>query len=152
MSGRRRWPQPPLRTARQCFIAGLLLLFAALVIQFFSINCTDIEGIQHCVVTTYFGMSARTFGMVLGALAIIAFGSGALFYRSHKQTLEAQQNVSIPPALQSDDIFAPPHPGGFIVKPNAQATQSDGMSPVPPSHQHSDMNGPMPPEQPHDQP
>jgi uncharacterized membrane protein YidH (DUF202 family) len=92
MCGRRRWSQLALRTATQFFITGLLLLFAAFIIQFVSLNCTDIEGIQHCVVTTYFGMTARKFGIVLSILAVIAFGVGALFYWRHKRAMETQDH------------------------------------------------------------
>ena len=93
MSGRQRGHQPPLKTATKLFILGVVLLIAAVVIPFVSLNCTDIEGIQHCVKTTYFGMNAHTFAKVLVASAVVAFCLSAFHYRLHKHELQAPQST-----------------------------------------------------------
>lgn len=100
MVGRQKGHQPPLKTATQLFILGVILLLAAVIIPLFSLNCTDIEGVQHCVKATYFGMNARTFAIVLAVLSALFFCAGAFHFRRYKHELKASQSTDAPSLLQ----------------------------------------------------
>ena len=94
-SGSRR-QQVLLKTARYWLLIGITLLFAAGAIAFFSLNCSDINGVQNCVRSTYFGMNANTFALVLLALSAILLGTSALFLRQKGQEPKAPESSDAP--------------------------------------------------------
>lgn len=102
MFGKHRRYQPPLKTATQLFILGVVSLIVAVVIPFVSLNCTDIEGIQHCIKATYFGLDAHTFALVLAALSVVAFCVSAFYRRLHKHELKVPQSTDAPSMLHRD--------------------------------------------------
>lgn len=116
----KRRQQPPLQTSIKLFGLGVLLLIAAFVFPLISVSCTNEGSFQFCTETTYYGMDAHTFGIVLGILAVLSFVGGVFYLMRHKQTLEAPKSGGVSSAPQP---FVPPQPGAY---PSAQNTSSSG--------------------------
>lgn len=97
MLNKQRRQQPPLKTAIQFFLLTPIFLIAAVVIPSVSVNCSS-DGYV-CIRTTYYGMDAHTFGIVLAICAVLCLVGGVVKLNQHKQTLVAQRNsTAYPPA------------------------------------------------------
>lgn len=118
MRNRRKPKQPPLQTAIKLFVTGVLLLIAAFVIPSFSVSCSNEGSFQYCIETTYYGMNAYTFGIVLGVGAIICFAVGVFYLNRHKQMLGASKSSA---GYSAQQPIVPPQQGAY---PPAQHTSS----------------------------
>ncbi len=118
MPNRRKSKQPPLQSAVKLFITGVILVIAAFVFPAISVSCTNEGSFQLCTETTYYGMDAHTFGIVLGIGAIICFAFGVFYLNRHKQMLEASKSNA---GYSAQQPIVPPQQGAY---PPAQHTSS----------------------------
>lgn len=120
MRNKRRRQQPPLKTAIQLFVSAAILIVVAFVIPLTSVSCSNNGGIQLCIETTYYGLDAHTFGIVLGVLSVLCLAGGVFYLRRHKQALAARESGTVFSASQPN---APQQPGAY---PPAQNTLYPG--------------------------
>lgn len=75
-----------LKKATQYFLAGVVAIIAGIIINATSTSCTVMSGgIQFCTVTTYYGLDAHTFMIILFVVAFICLAMGAVYFRKHQQ-------------------------------------------------------------------
>jgi hypothetical protein len=128
MRSKQRRQQPPLKTAIRLCVCGALLLIAAAVIPLTSVNCTYDGPVQLCFVSTYYGLDAHTFGIVLGILSVLFFAGGVFYLNRHKQTLAAPRSGVVFSAPQP---FAPQQPGVYppVQQPGAYPPAQNAIFP-----------------------
>lgn len=91
MSNGQKLRKTPLRIALECFVAVPILIAFAIVIPLTSVHCADSGYVPICVETTYFGLSAPGFAIVLVVSAVVCLIVGLVHLNRHKQTLSQHQ-------------------------------------------------------------
>lgn len=117
---RNRRKRTPLQTAIQYFVSAVVLLITAFVIPAVSVSCTNEGSFQFCTETTYYGMNAHAFGIVLGIGAVICFVVGVVYLNRHKQMLGAANSGT---GYSAQQPMVPPQQGAY---PPAQNTSNPG--------------------------
>ncbi len=125
MRSKRKRQQPPLQTAIKLFVLGVLLVIGAVAIPLTSVSCSYVGAVQFCIETTYDGLDAHTFGIVLGILSALCFAGGVYYLMRHKQTLAARGSSA---SFSASQPLAPQQPGAY---PPPQNTFSPGAYPPP---------------------
>ncbi len=87
MLTRRKQKKSPLRLATEYFVAGVIVLIAAIVVNVNNTSCPA-NSTQLCIRYTYYGLDAQTFGIVLIVGALLCFGAGVFFLMQHRKGLE----------------------------------------------------------------
>lgn len=84
MQKQNRSEKSALKKATEYFITSVVAIVAGIIINATSTNCTTLSsGTQFCTVTTYNGLDAHTFMIILFVAAFICLAVGTMYLRKH---------------------------------------------------------------------
>lgn len=87
MQNQNRPKKSALKKATEYFLASVVAIVAGIMINATSTSCTTMsDGIQFCTVTTYDGLDAHTFMIILFVAAFICLAVGVVYLRKHQQS------------------------------------------------------------------